>query len=1042
MKKLILLLVFTTSLFAQNAPNLIFANKESNLGYGGNVTVDKSIKDNNGNNYLIGRFYAIADFDPSSNETNLTAINSQYGDMFIAKYNANGDFFWVKQIGGNGYVNSSAVTIGSNFIYIAGKFTNTIDFDPTSNISNLTSASGSYEAAFLAKYDLNGTHLTSISIDGDTDLKINGLNFSNNQLFVSGNFSGAVDFDPLTSTLNLISNGNTDIFIAKYSTLFAPLWAYSIGGVGKDICNSQTVTSTGELIITGSYLNTVDFNPSTTTSNALINTSSTIQNTYIAKYSTIGAYIWCKDIGAKVFTSSITSSIPNVVCDATNNILIAGVFNQTSDFDPSATVVNITISGVTTSTFLAKYDSNGNYVWAKRLSSSNKGITFNNSTSNTTIFGTFGNTNSIDFDPGTPVYTLSSTNGTNYFATYDSNGNFVYANNIKPTINNVINNETDGIYLTGNFSGTNDFDPSTGVATQFSVLTNGFIAKYSNSGVYGYAKPIGGNKNSNTTVNLISTDGVGNIYRTGQLSATTDLDPSSNTFNVSSPSGTGIFISKHTPSGTFVWGQTVPGSLGTSLSITVMGTDVNGNTYVIGRADVNGVFSMYMLKYDTNGNNLWTKQLNGSITASRRIVFDNVGNLYITGRISGTSPIDFDPSPFGTANINPSGSYILSYLAKYNPQGEYVWAKTIAQTGSVGVIQNEKDLQIKDNSLYVTGLLGSGTIVFNTTTNVSYDILSLTGFVAKYDLNGNNQFAGVFINNDPNVNVNTSSESITIDNEGNFYVTTYFNGESIDFDLSPNSVYYLTSLNDGAGTYYVGYAISKYSSNGTFLWAKPINAQNANSGLYVNSSQIYSFINTNNELILSGVTGGSVDFDPSTNNFVVTTPLSINGSYIGNIFMAKYNRNTGDFIWANKIDSNADSALNCVSMNNNQDLFISGAFSEAADFDLSSGVQTLTSANPFWTDRFWAKYATSLLGLEENIMNNIFNLYPNPTRGILNFKSETNISKVVIYNMLGQLVQQENINALEGTINISDLAQGTYIVKVNDVAKGYTIIKN
>ena len=129
-------------------------------------------------------------------------------------------------------------------------------------------------------------------------------------------------------------------------------------------------------------------------------------------------------------------------------------------------------------------------------------------------------------------------------------------------------------------------------------------------------------------------------------------------------------------------------------------------------------------------------------------------------------------------------------------------------------------------------------------------------------------------------------------------------------------------------------------------------------------------------------------------------------------------------------------------MNNNQDLFISGAFSEAADFDLSSGVQTLTSANPFWTDRFWAKYATSLLGLEENIMSNVFNLYPNPTTGILNFKSETNISKVVIYNMLGQLVQQENINALEGSINISDLAQGTYIVKVNDVAKGYTIIKN
>ena len=1038
MKKLILLLAFTTSLFAQNAPNLIFANKESNVGYGGNVTIEKSIKDSNGNNYLIGRFYAIADFDPSTAETNLTAINSQYGDMFIAKYNANGDFLWAKNIGGSGYVNCSAVVIGGNFIYLAGKYTSTIDFDPSASTSNLTSANGTYEAAYLAKYDLNGAYLSGRSIDGDTELKINGLNFSNNQLFVSGNYSGAVDFDSSTNTLNLISNGGIDIFISKYSTLLAPLWAYSIGGAGNDICNSQAVTSTGEVIITGSYLNTVDFDPSAS-SNVLVNTQSynpqIIQNTYIAKYSTSGGYVWAKDIGGRRL--STVGSIPVITIDALNNILVAGVFNYTSDFDPSAAVVNITGTTSTTLTFLGKYDGNGNYVWVKTLNNiTNKGLILSNFNTNITIFGTFPSSTTSDFDPGTAVYNLDTTNGTNYFANYDSSGNFVYAKNIKPTITNVINNDSQGIYLTGNFTGTNDFDPSTAVANQFSLLTNGFISKYSLSGAYDNVKTIGGNKRSNQTYNLISTDGVGNIYRAGTLGATTDLDLSSNTFNVSSPSGTGIFISKHTPSGSFVWGQTVPGSSGTSLNITVMSTDTNGNTYIIGRADSNGVFSTYMLKYDPNGNNVWTKQINGTINATRRIVFDSQGNFYITGSLStGTSPIDFDPSPFGTANINPSTSFILSYLAKYNPQGEYVWAKTIAQTGSAST-QNVRDIQIKDNSLYVTGLY-NGTIIFNSTTNVSFDAqFSLAGYVAKYDLNGNNQFAGVFINIDPAVNFTSSSESITLDNEGNFYVTTYLEG-SVDFDLSPNSEYYLTSSNDGAGGDYISYVISKYSSNGTFLWAKSINSQNFDSGLY--SRQIYSFINTNNELILSGVTTGSVDFDPSTNNFVITTPLN---SYIGNIFMAKYNRNNGDFIWANKIDSNTEPFLNCVSMNNNQDLFISGAFSEAADFDLSSGVQTLTSANPFWTDRFWAKYATSLLGLEENIISNDYSVYPNPTTGILNFKSETNISKVVIYNMLGQLVQQENINALEGSINISDLAQGTYIVKVNDVAKGHTIIKN
>lgn len=71
-----------------------------------------------------------------------------------------------------------------------------------------------------------------------------------------------------------------------------------------------------------------------------------------------------------------------------------------------------------------------------------------------------------------------------------------------------------------------------------------------------------------------------------------------------------------------------------------------------------------------------------------------------------------------------------------------------------------------------------------------------------------------------------------------------------------------------------------------------------------------------------------------------------------------------------------------------------------------------------------------------------FTIYPNPTTNFLNFKSAVQVEKILIYNMLGQLVQQEKVNALEGTINIEKLAQGTYLVKVNDIDKGYTIIKN
>lgn len=78
----------------------------------------------------------------------------------------------------------------------------------------------------------------------------------------------------------------------------------------------------------------------------------------------------------------------------------------------------------------------------------------------------------------------------------------------------------------------------------------------------------------------------------------------------------------------------------------------------------------------------------------------------------------------------------------------------------------------------------------------------------------------------------------------------------------------------------------------------------------------------------------------------------------------------------------------------------------------------------------------------ESFALNGFYLYPNPTTSLLNFKSVIQVEKILIYNMLGQLVQQEKVNASEGTINIEKLVQGTYLVKVNDIDKGYTIIKN
>ena len=71
--------------------------------------------------------------------------------------------------------------------------------------------------------------------------------------------------------------------------------------------------------------------------------------------------------------------------------------------------------------------------------------------------------------------------------------------------------------------------------------------------------------------------------------------------------------------------------------------------------------------------------------------------------------------------------------------------------------------------------------------------------------------------------------------------------------------------------------------------------------------------------------------------------------------------------------------------------------------------------------------------------NNKFTVYPNPVKDNLNIRYNENISNVSVFNMLGQQVITKNINATEGKVDMSILASGTYLVKVNSGDKVETI---
>jgi hypothetical protein len=170
--------------------------------------------------------------------------------------------------------------------------------------------------------------------------------------------------------------------------------------------------------------------------------------------------------------------------DANSNIYTAGIFWETVDFDPGTGINNLTAAG-SGDVFVSKLDSNGNFVWAKKMG----GATFENGFSiDTDAFGNVFTTGifqeTVDFDPGVGIYNLTSAGFYDVFISkLKTNGDFVWAKSVGGTnwdSGNAIAVDISGnVYTTGFFQETVDFDPGAGVVnlTSSSPAGDGFVLK-------------------------------------------------------------------------------------------------------------------------------------------------------------------------------------------------------------------------------------------------------------------------------------------------------------------------------------------------------------------------------------------------------------------------------------------------------------------------------------------------------------------------------------------------------------------------------------
>ncbi len=468
---LFLLIGFCGVTFAQ-IPNLHFANgiSSASLDEGRAIAIDAS-----GNSYITGYFQGTADFDPSGNTANLLASSQ---DVFVAKYNSLGVYQWAFQIGGGSSdIGYSIATDASGNVYVTGLFTGPADFDPSGNTVNLSGTSN----VFVAKYNSSGGYEWAFSI-GNTSADIGyGIKTdASGNVYVTGQLNGTADFDPSGNTANLTGVGG-DIFVAKYSTSGAYLWAFNVGGSSTDIGNSITTDVSGNVFVTGQFQGTADFDPSVGITN-LVSVGGS--DAFVAKYDTDGNYQWAFVVGG----STGSDFGYGISTDASGNVLVTGRFIGTVDFDPSGNTADLTSPAFSPDAFVAKYTTGGAYQWAFNIGGGSGdafgyGIS-SDASSNVYVTGQFALTN--DFDPSGSTANLTAVGGYDIFvAKYNNSGAYQWAFKMGAGGADVgygIATSTSGdVYVAGSFQFVVDFDPSALTTNLTSNDKDIFVTKYSNA---------------------------------------------------------------------------------------------------------------------------------------------------------------------------------------------------------------------------------------------------------------------------------------------------------------------------------------------------------------------------------------------------------------------------------------------------------------------------------------------------------------------------------------------------------------------------------
>lgn len=346
-------------------------------------------------------------------------------------------------------------------------------------------------------------------------------------LYLIGSFGGHLWLPDDT----LYSNGNNDIFIAKFDASGTNLWSKQLGGNYAQLDNHEDAKGVYDpncncIYIAGKFKNTIIFGQGI----GLVSSGAASDN-FLARMDLDGNFIWARKLGG-----------PGIENSPVVNVSPSGKVYILTQMEDSAYFGSFHVPPGGT---IAQYDSLGNCLWAEHKFTApvivnTNGVFLDFIGSDLLIYGNF---RSVPFQLDTSAL-FTNGNYDAFLARTDSLGGLKWVKKFGYSGSDYIGglsvDNAGLIYFIGTFSDSINF----GLNSMYSSSTDISLTKFDQNGNVIWAKQLFANGNLQAG-NTILSDGDGNFYISGLFSGSASFG----TFNVSTTNTYDMFVARYNPNG-------------------------------------------------------------------------------------------------------------------------------------------------------------------------------------------------------------------------------------------------------------------------------------------------------------------------------------------------------------------------------------------------------------------------------------------------------------------------------------------------------------